>query len=107
MVMASGALQWATPALGLVQSQFPLQAQPKPGFPAHHLLSAHEGNAPALIHLLEQCVPPTLLQQHQQHWLRAGKMLKQPKLTDPREFLLASSLDFMDLALFWPSQDIR
>lgn len=44
--MASGALQRAAPALGLVQSQFP---QPKAAFPAHHLLSAREGRAPALV----------------------------------------------------------
>lgn len=53
MAVASAALQRATPALELVQSQIPLQAHPKPRFPAHHLPSAHEGNAPAWVHLLE------------------------------------------------------
>lgn len=48
MAMASGVLQRASLALRLVQSQIPLQAHSKPSFPAHHLLSAHEGNIPAL-----------------------------------------------------------
>lgn len=56
MAVASGALQRATLALGLVQSQIPLQAHSKPGFPAHLLLSAHEGNTPALEHLLAASV---------------------------------------------------
>lgn len=103
MAMASGVLQRASLALRLVQSQIPLQAHSKPSFPTHHLLSAHEGNIPALA----ASVPPTLLQWHQQHWLRAGKRFRQPKLTDPREFLSHSSPDFMDLALFWLSRDIR
>lgn len=34
MALASGVLQRATPALGLVQSQIPLQAHSKPGFSA-------------------------------------------------------------------------
>lgn len=38
MAVASGALQRATPALELVQSRIPLQAHPKPRFPAHQVL---------------------------------------------------------------------
>lgn len=56
MATASGALHRATPALGLVQSPIPLQAHSKPSFPAHLLLSAHEGNTPALEHLLAASV---------------------------------------------------